>query len=231
MPVRVFRDRRDAGKQLAVKVAEVADPSPLPHALIVLGLPRGGVPVAYEVATLLGIPLDVLPVRKLGLPGFEEYAVGAIAAVNGDPVVFIEETARPAEIEAQRQLDDVVRRQWSELLRRRRAYRGTRPTLQLEDQDVILVDDGLATGATMLAAVRAVRRARARRIITAVPVVASDAYALVAREADVCCHVVQTENLHAVGMWYEDFSPTSDLEVVALLAEAERRRAHRLPSR
>lgn len=223
-----FHDRHDAGRQLAVKVAALADAWQPPHSLLVLGLPRGGVPVAYEVAKLLGAPLDVLPVRKLGLPGAEEYAVGAIASLNGDVVQVLDEAALRGRPDVHGVLDRVVRTQRAELVRRRQVYRGTRPPLQLHGRDVVLVDDGLATGATMRAAVGVARQGHARRILVAVPVAAADALTRLCIEANACISVAEVPNLQAVGMWYDDFSPTSDAEVIALLAEAERRQAHLL---
>lgn len=224
----VFRDRHDAGRQLAVQVAALADAWQPAHALLVLGLPRGGVPVAFEVATLLGAPLDVLPVRKLGLPGAEEFAVGAIAALNGDLVQVLDDAALRGKPDAPALLERVVREQRAELVRRRQAYRGARPPLHLHGRDVILVDDGLATGATMRAAVRVARQAQARRILVAVPVAAADTLTDLCGEADACSCVVEVPRLLAVSMWYDDFSPTSDAEVVALLAEADRRHSHLL---
>lgn len=225
-----FRDRADAGRQLAVRVAPLVDATRVPHTVIVLGLPRGGVPVAYEVAKLLGAPLDVLPVRKLALPGAEEVAVGAIAAVNGDPVQVLDGDLFQARPDAHLLLEYVLQKEMTELDRRRRRYRGAKPPLHLTGCDVVLVDDGLATGSTMRAAIRAVRDAHARRVIVAVPVAASSSLADVGREADAFTAVVETPSLLAVGMWYDDFTPTSDKEVSALLEDAERQHAHRLTS-
>jgi putative phosphoribosyl transferase len=230
MSAHVFRDRRDAGRQLAVMVATVADASPAPHTLLVLGLPRGGVPVAFEVATLLAAPLDVLPVRKLGLPGNEEVAMGAIAALNGEVAQVVDYDLLQREPAAALLLDRVIRREYTELLRRRRRYRGERPPLDVAGRDVILVDDGLATGATMRAAVLAVRQGHARRIVVAVPVGAADRCARLRTEADACVCVVEAGNLFAVGAWYAEFSQTSDEEVATLLAESERRLQHQLPA-
>lgn len=230
MTPHTFRNRRDAGRQLAVRVAALVDYSTSEHSVIVLGLPRGGVPVAYEVAKLLGAPLDVMPVRKLGTPGFEEFALGAIAAFNGDTAQILNEEALRQHPEAWLLIDQIVRQERIELLRRRRAYRGSRPPLHLAGLDVVLVDDGLATGATMRAAILAARQAHAHRIITAVPVASTEACAYLRHEADACACIVETEQMYAVGMWYDDFSPTGDQDVIDLLADAERRSAHQLAS-
>jgi putative phosphoribosyl transferase len=171
------------------------------------------VPVAAPVAKRLHAPLDVLVVRKLGHPGQEEFALGAIASggvrVMGEPT-----GSRP--VSAQ-ELDAVVEREQAELLRRERAYRGAKPPLRLQGRHVVLVDDGLATGATMMAAVRAARAGDARRITVAVPVASQEALAAVAALADdvICLRV--PEPFHAVGLWYRDFDQTSDAEVLRLL--------------
>lgn len=225
----VFANRRDAGQQLAVRIAALVDTAPSPHNLLVLGLPRGGVPVAYEVAKALGAPLDVLPVRKLGLPGQEEYAMGAIAAVNGDFVQVLDNALLRRLPHAALSLDRVIARERAELVRRRKAYRGERPPLHLAGRDIVLVDDGLATGATMRAAVMAARQALAHRIIVAAPVGAVESCERLRLEGCECACVVEAEYLYGVGMWYHDFSPTEDHEVTQLLNEAERRHDHLLP--
>jgi putative phosphoribosyl transferase len=213
-----FLDRRDAGRQLAVKLKRYAgDPS-----VLVLGLPRGGVPVAYEVARALRAPLDVLVVRKLGVPGHRELAMGAIASgglrvVNPDVI----DTLRipPAAVES------VAARELEELERQQRAYRGDAPLPNLAGRTVIVVDDGLATGSTMRAAVRALRQGGPKRIIVAVPVAARDTARSIEAEADVICLSTPAE-FQAVSMWYADFSQTSDEEVRWLLASA----SHAVPS-
>jgi len=174
----------------------------------VLGLPRGGVPVALEVARALRAPLDVLVVRKLGLPGHSELAMGAIA--SGGARVLNDEVcawASPASIDA------VTRVETAELERRERAYREDRPALSLGGKTVILVDDGLATGATMRAAVLAVRRLEPAHIVVAVPVGARDTCELLRRVADEVVVVLAPASFSAVGLWYDDFSQTSDDEV------------------
>lgn len=208
-----YRDRREAGQRLATRLEEYAGQ---PNTLV-LGLPRGGVPVAYEVARHLGLPLDVFVVRKLGVPGHEELAMGAIA--SGGVCVLNEAVLLDLGLRG----DAVLRvreREARELERRERAFRGDRPPLDVHGATVIVVDDGLATGATMRAAVAALRRQRAARIIVAVPVAAAETCELLAREADRCiCAVVRADFL-GVGTWYRDFTQTEDAEVQALLADA-----------
>ena len=183
----------------------------------VLGLPRGGVPVAAEVARRLRAPLDVCVVRKLGVPGHEEFAMGAIASGGG---VFLDETLI-AELRIRRdQVLDVLGRERAELLRRERAYLGNRPPAAVEGRTVIVVDDGLATGATMQAAVVAIRRRHPTRIIVAVPVAARPPVAQLSRVADEVVACVVPERFRAVGEWYLDFSPTTDAEVLTALASA-----------
>jgi predicted phosphoribosyltransferase len=207
-----FVDRRDAGRQLAAKLSGYADdPS-----VVVLGLPRGGVPIAYEVAGALHAPLDVLVVRKLGVPGHRELAMGAIASgglrvLNADVTNGLK--ISPAEVEA------VAARELLELERQQRAYRGNAPFPELAGRTVIVVDDGLATGSTMRAAVRALRQSGPKRIIIAAPVAASETARSLREEADVVCLSTPAE-FQAVSTWYEDFSQTSDEEVRQLLNSA-----------
>lgn len=206
---RVFRDRRDAGRKLAKELHRYADVQDV----VVLGLPRGGVPVAYEVAAALHAPLDVLVVRKLGYPAHEELALGAIApggTVVFDPDLIIGLT-RP-------QLDGIVRRELAELQRRESAYRSVRESEPIQGKTVILVDDGLATGASMHAAVRSIRRLGAKRIVVAVPVSSQDAIDSLRREADEVMAARTPAPFYAVGLYYDDFTQTSDEEVKALLA-------------
>lgn len=211
-PVR-FRDRRHAGAVLASRLQQLAD-SP---DLVVLALPRGGVPVAHEVAVALGAPMDVFVVRKLGLPAHPELAMGAIASggvrvMNEDVIALYRPSA--AAIEA------VTRAELAELQRREQAYRNGRQPLPVDGRTVILVDDGLATGSTMRAAVTAIRRLRPARVIVAVPVGARETCAAVREVADdVVCALVP-EVFSAVGLWYIDFSQTTDDEVRHLLSAA-----------
>lgn len=212
MAFEFFRDRRHAGRVLAHKLGAFADHEDV----IVLALPRGGVPVAHEVARALGAPLDLLVVRKLGIPWNEEYAMGAIAS-GGEQWLdefVLRELAIPA-----RAVEQVTQRERRELERREQAYRGGRPAPELHGRRVILVDDGLATGATMRVAVRAARRQHPARVVVAVPVAAPEACELLRAEADqVVCAQVPTAFL-GVGRWYLDFSQTSDQEVCELLAD------------
>jgi putative phosphoribosyl transferase len=210
-----FRNRHDAGRQLA---AEVAARLPDRTNLLILGLPRGGVPVASEVARRAGAPLDVFIVRKLGVPGHEELAMGAIA--SGGVRVMNDEVLRiiPVGPEA---IDKVAKREQEELMRRERSYRGSKPPLDVSGKTVIVVDDGLATGSTMRAAVRALRSMNAGRIVVAVPVGARESCIGLREEADdvICLHV--PEPFEAVGLWYDDFTQTTDEEVHSLLSAHE----------
>jgi len=205
-----FRDRRDAGQALAGSLAQYADRPDV----IVLALPRGGVPVGYEVASALRVPLDVFLVRKLGAPGNEELAMGAIASggvrvINRDVVEG--SSISPATIDA------VAAAEARELERRERDYRDDRPAPTIKDRVVILVDDGLATGATMRAGLIALRMKQPLRLIAAVPV----APVMTCRElraiADEMVCIATPEPFYGVGLWYDDFSPTSDAEVRELL--------------
>jgi predicted phosphoribosyltransferase len=205
-----FADRRDAGRQLAARLLPWADENP-----VVVGLPRGGVPVAAEVALGLGAQLDFLAVRKLGAPHNPEYGIGAIA--EGGTRVFDPEALAVLGIDGGT-LEQIVVREDEELRRRVAAYRGDRPALRLEGQAVIVVDDGVATGVTDTAALRAIRRQRPRRLILAVPVCAPDSAARLREEADEVVCLLMPPLLHGVGQWYRDFSQVSDDEVVAALA-------------
>ena len=204
----VFRDRRDAGRVLARHLARYAN---VPEVLV-LGLPRGGVPVAYEVAAALHVPLDVHVVRKLGFPGHEELAVGAIA--SGGSVILDQDLSGGL---TKAQLDAVIRREFAELNRRESIYRIARPALSVKGKIVILVDDGLATGATMHAAVRSVRSLGAKRIVVAVPVSSQQAIDSFRGEADEVVAAQIPDAFCAVGLYYDDFRQTSDEEVEALL--------------
>jgi len=206
-----FDDRVDAGRLLAQRLQELD----LPGETLVLGLPRGGVPVAAEVAAGLGAPLDALVVRKLGVPGHEELAFGAIAL--GGVRVLNDDVVRVAGL-TRSEIDRVTERETEELARREIEYRGDRPPLDVRGRTVLVVDDGLATGATMAAAVSALRSAGASRIVVAVPVGAPSTCAMIAERADdvICLH--QPSNFRAVGLWYRDFSPTTDEEVRSAVA-------------
>jgi predicted phosphoribosyltransferase len=206
-----FRNRADAGRQLADKLAAYADRPDV----LVLALPRGGVPVGYEVARALGAPLDVFLVRKLGVPGYEELAMGAVA--TGDVRVLNDEIVRGLGISGH-QIDAVVERELPELGRRERLYRGGRPPPDVVGRTVILVDDGLATGATMRAAVEALRQQQPARIVVAVPTASPDTCEALKAEADDVVCAMTPEPFFAVGHWYDDFTQTTDEEVRELLA-------------
>lgn len=208
-----FTDRADAGRQLAAALAgTVTDP----HA-VVLGLPRGGLPVAAEIAAGLGLPLDVLCVRKLGVPFQRELAMGALA--SGGAVVRNEDVLAmvPA---AEAAFQRVLAEERSELERRERAYRGDAPSLEVRARTVIVVDDGLATGATMEAAVQALRSLDARSIIVAVPVGSPEAVERIREHADAVVCLRAPMLFGSVGSFYEQFDQTTDDEVTALLAAA-----------
>ena len=205
-----FADRIEAGQILAAKLSAYRDRDDV----MVLALPRGGVPVAAEVAGALNVPFDVFVVRKLGVPGHEELAMGAIASggvrqVNRD---VVDALGIPENV-----IDAVAVREQLELERREQAYRGQRPPLSLINKTLILVDDGLATGSTMRAAVMAARQQQPARVIVAAPVGAVSACADLATEADDVVCVRTPEPFVAVGMWYRDFTPTTDHEVRSLL--------------
>jgi putative phosphoribosyl transferase len=212
MPI-PYDDRRDAGRQLATRLTTYAGD---PHVLV-LGLPRGGVPVAEEVARVLAAPLDIFLVRKLGVPGHEELALGALA--TGGSRVYNEALLRELALSPDA-IEAIAAREGRELARRERTYRADRPPPELRDRIVILVDDGLATGATMRAAVAALRGQNPARIVVAVPVGAPSTCALLRAEADEVVCAAMPEPFYAVGQWYDDFSETTDDEVRALLAAA-----------
>lgn len=212
----VLRDRTAAGKSLVeplLKYAGRAD-------VIVLALPRGGVPVAYEVATALEVRLDLMLVRKLGVPSHQEFAMGAIASGG---IQIVNEDALRANYIDQQTLEVVVAREAKELLRRERAYRATRAPIKLQDQVVILVDDGLATGASMMAAVHAVRLQKPSRIVVAVPVAPVETAEALRSEVDELVCPLTLEWMMSIGNWYMNFSQTSDEEVIDLLQRAWQR--------
>ena len=211
----LFDDRRDAGRRLAEAAHRYGVEDP-----IVLALPRGGVPVAYEVAKALGAPMDLLFVRKIGAPGHPEYGIGAV--VDGDhPQVVLNDVARQLGIPAA-YVEEQKRRELQEIERRRRAYLGDREPLAIKGRTVMVVDDGIATGGTVRASLRALRSAEARRLILAVPVAAADTIESLRSEADEILCLATPEPFYAVGMHYRDFDQTSDEEVVRLLAQAQR---------
>ena len=208
-----FRDRREAGRILARRLSKYVGRSNV----IVLGLPRGGVPIAYEVAHALGAPLDVFIVRKIGHPWNEELALGAIA--TGGVEILDRDFARQLGT-SEEQLKRLVAREQRELERRDWVYRGDRPFPDLAGKTAIVVDDGLATGASMRAAVQALRSYHPESIVVAAPVASREAYARISQMADECVCVMTPEPFYGVGAWYEDFSHTSDGEALELLAGA-----------
>jgi len=218
----VFLDRHDAGCRLAEELKPLAQQRP-----VIVALPRGGVPVAFEVARVLRAPLDILAVRKLGAPGNPELGVGAVAE---DGTGVLDPRSAGMHGMTQAALDKTLARESRELRRRVERYRDGRPSIPVRGRTVIIVDDGLATGLTDLAAVRALRKRGARLIIVAVPVGSSESVALLTEEADrvVCLEV--PPRLYGVGMWYRDFTPVSDEQVVALLGEASAGQAAPAPS-
>jgi putative phosphoribosyl transferase len=204
-----FADRRDAGRRLAERLLALADEDP-----VVVALPRGGVPVADEVARALAAPLEILAVRKLGAPHNPEYGIGAIA--EDGTRVFDPEALAVLGID-NAALAAIVARENEELRRRVAAYRGDRHPIDLEGRTVIVVDDGVATGVTDTAALRSIRRRRPRRLILAVPVAAPDSLARLREEADDVLCLLAPALLYGVGQWYRDFSQVSDDEVIAAL--------------
>ncbi|MFY0730767.1 phosphoribosyltransferase [Pseudomonas sp. NFX15] len=214
----ILQDRAAAGRRLIEPL--------LPYAnrpeVIVLALPRGGVPVAYEVATALKVRLDLMLVRKLGVPSRPEYAMGAIA--SGGILIRNEEALRAHPID-RAAFDAVVNRETRELLRRETVYRGTRPAVALKDQVVMLIDDGLATGASMKAAIQALRVQAPSRIVVAVPVAPIETAEALRHEVDELVCPLMPEWFTSIGHWYMDFSQTSDAEVIDLLQRAWQREA------
>jgi putative phosphoribosyl transferase len=221
MSTPIFRNRLHAGRALAAHLAAYAGRDEVQ----VLALPRGGVPVAFEVAQALGAPLDVLVARKLGVPQHSEYAMGAVAR----GVLVIDEDLLQRISLDRALLQAVIDDEQRELERRERLYRGDRPPPVLRGRTAILVDDGLATGATMRAAARALRAMGPARSVVAVPVAAADTCAALREEADEVVCAATPEPFRAVGCWYEDFSQTGDGEVRELLARAAHRRQEDVP--
>lgn len=209
-----FADRADAGRALAGVLEDYADRDDV----LVLGLPRGGVPVAYEVARRLHVPLDVFLVRKLGIPGHEELAMGAIA--SGGIRVLNREVLEIHPV-PEDSIAAVAAREQQELERRQREYRGDRPPPRIAGRTVILVDDGLATGSTMRAAAAAVRSREPAALVVAVPVAARETCEVLEREVDAVVCARTPAPFRAVGLWYRDFDQTTDEEVKELLRKAE----------
>jgi len=214
-----YRDRADAGRKLAERLGTFADSDNT----LVVGLPRGGVPVAAEVAAALGLPLDILSVRKLGVPDNEELAMGAVATGN---VIVLDEEMIDACGVSHDDVERVVERKWRELRRREEVYRQSGDPIPVDQRQVILIDDGAATGSTLLSAIRSLRRRNVSRVVVALPVASSSAIRDLQREADEVICVVEPHLFRAVGEWYEEFDATSNEEVVQLLDEARKRSEH-----
>lgn len=210
-----FQDRTDAGQQLAQKLQAYSNRPDT----IVLGLPRGGVPVAFEVAKALNAPLDVFVVRKLGVPGQEELAMGAIA--TGGTRILRDDILHALAL-PEAAIDQVTAQERQELERREKAYRDDRPAPDLKDRTVILVDDGLATGATMQVAVEALRQYQPAQIVVAVPTAAPETCRSFESKVDAVICAQTPEPFYAVGLWYKNFAQTTDQEVRDLLKQAER---------
>jgi putative phosphoribosyl transferase len=210
--VRQFRDRRDAGARLAERLEHLRAESPA-----VLGLPRGGVPVAFEVATTLGAPLDVIVVRKLGVPVQPELGMGAVG--EGGVIVLNEEVVRLARV-SDEDVTRIAARERAEVDRRARRFRGGRPRVDVTGRTVVIVDDGIATGSTARAAMQVARAQGATRVVLGIPVGAPDTIAAMRSEADEVVCVETPLGFLAVGQAYESFTQTTDEEVVRLLAAA-----------
>jgi len=210
---RPFRDRAHAGRFLAERLRQYANR----RDVLVLALPRGGVPVAYEVAKALHVPMDIFLVRKLGVPGHEELAMGAVA--SGGVRVINEDVVRSLGIPGAA-IDRVAEKELTELSRREQAYRGNRPEPEIRGRTAILVDDGLATGSTMRAAAQALAMKEPAKIVVAVPIASPDTCEALSHEVDEIVCAVTPEPFYAVGLWYDDFDQTTDDDVRALLAES-----------
>jgi predicted phosphoribosyltransferase len=211
-----FRNRREAGKELAGKLSKYADRLDV----IVLSLPRGGVPVGYEVALALKAPLEVFLVRKLGLPGRKELAIGAIA--SGGVQILNQDIVHGLGINAST-INSIMEQELQELKRREESYRGSRPAPQIKDRTVIVVDDGLATGASMRAAITGLRPQSPNRIVVAVPAAAPQASEILRSNVDEIVSVISPDPFEGVGKWYDDFSQTTDEEVRSLLEDIHRK--------
>lgn len=209
----MFDDRADAGRQLALRLTEYADRDDV----VVLGVPRGGVPVAFEVARALHAPLDILLVRKLGTPGQRELAMGAIA--SGGVRILNQEVIRELDI-SEAQLAEAVAEQEAELQRREQLYRGVRPGISVRGKTVILVDDGIATGSSMLAAVSALRSLQPAKIVVATPVAPGHACARIKEGADDLVCILTPEGFFGISEFYENFPQIEDAEVSALLTRS-----------
>jgi putative phosphoribosyl transferase len=212
MTMRRFRNRTEAGQMLATELVAYANRSDV----LVLGLPRGGVPVAYEVAKALNVPLDICLVRKLGVPSNRELAMGAIG--TGGVMVINQEIVRSLRISPEA-IERVVAQEQQELERRERAYRGTRPLPDLESRTIILIDDGIATGSTLRAGIATLRQHQPQSIVVAVPVAPLSTCNDLKAEVDKVVCLLTPETFNSISLWYADFTQTTDEEVRKLLAE------------
>lgn len=219
-----FTNRAHAGKLLATELGAKVETAVTGPGTIVLGLPRGGVPVAFAVAMALGLELDILLVRKLGMPGQPEYAIGAVGSGG---VLVLQQGVPGLMGVTQAQVDAIAARELAEIARRQRLYRGERPEPALAGRDVVLTDDGIATGSTMLAAVQVARRRGATRVVVAVPVAPPETLAALAPLVDELVCLAAPPRFRAVSQWYDSFDQTSDEEVQDLLAMAWRSRDDR----
>ena len=219
-----FKDRKQAGKRLAAAMLKYKAENP-----VVLGIPRGGVPVAYEVALALDAPLDIVVVRKLGAPGQPELGIGAVVDGDHPQGVLNEEVMAALEV-SKEYLDREFARQLAEIRRRQEAYRRGRPSEKLEGRTVIVIDDGIATGGSMRAALRGVRRSNPKRLVLAVPVAPEETIESLRPEVDDLVCLSTPEFFAAIGEFYEDFRQTSDKDVTDLLDAAQRRPAVSKPS-
>ena len=220
----MFKDRRDAGRQLAARLLQYKNQDP-----VVLALPRGGVPVGYEIALRLDGPLDVLVVRKLGAPGQPELGIGAVVDGDQPESVFNEDLLRALDV-SRDYLDREISVQIEEIRRRQRTYRGGQPAVDVEGRTVIVVDDGIATGASIRAALRRLRRSRPKRLVLAAPVAPPDTVESLWPEVDDLVCLSAPISFSAVGQFYEDFNQTTDQEVIDLLARARQRGAPTNPA-
>ncbi|HLO83829.1 MAG TPA: phosphoribosyltransferase [Nostocaceae cyanobacterium] len=207
-----FRNRREAGQMLAQHLQVYANQEDV----LVLALPRGGVPVAFEVAKALNTPLDVCLVRKLGVPGHRELAMGAIASLGIR--VLNADVINSLGIDSQT-IDTVAKQELEELQRRDRAYRGDRPPMNVKNKTILLIDDGIATGSTMRAAIAVLRQQHPKKIVVAIPVAPPKTYEHLQLEVDDIVCLLMPESMSAIGYWYEDFTQTTDEEVCSLLAQ------------
>lgn len=207
----IFQNREEAGAKLAAALQKYQHANP-----VVLGMPRGGVVLAAVIAKALYAPLDVIVVRKIGAPGQSEYAIGAIAP--GDVTVFNPQAMNYFDVNSI-ETKNIIKEERREMERRLKLYRGNRPALDLKNKTVIIVDDGLATGQSALAAVHAVKKLAPRKVILAIGVCAIDSADLLSQEVDELICISKPEEFYAVGLWYRDFAPTTDTEVIQLLKQ------------